>query len=221
MKTKEKLAAVKLRKKGYSLKEIVEALNIAKSSASEWVRNIPLSKSAEKRLLSRISKGQLASQKAKRIITAKKEKEALDNANLILSGFLLTDPCTKILCSMIYYCEGEKSVSKGVSFTNSDPNLVSLFLHLFRKSFSLDESKLRVCVHLHSYHNPKKQLKFWSKTTNIPLKQFIKPYLKPSSGMYKKEGYAGCVNIRYGDVIVSREIKAIALQFMERYGPIG
>jgi orotate phosphoribosyltransferase-like protein len=49
--TKEK--AIKLRKNGYSLKEISEKLNIAKSTASVWLRNIKLTQKAKKRLKKR------------------------------------------------------------------------------------------------------------------------------------------------------------------------
>ena len=38
----EKIKAINLRKKGYSLNEIVEKLGVAKSSVSVWVRNEPL-----------------------------------------------------------------------------------------------------------------------------------------------------------------------------------
>lgn len=216
MKVKERFAAIKLRKRGYSLNEIVKALNIAKGSASVWVRNTPLSKIAEKRLLTRITAGQLASQKAKRAQTTIKEEYAISEANKVISEMHFDKSFVNILCAFIYYCEGTKDVRKGLSFTNSDPDLVRLFLSLFRKSFDLNEKKFRVCIHLHSYHDPKKQLKFWSKTTNIPTGQFIKPYLKPTSGLYRKEGYQGCVSVRYGDVKVARELKALAFQFMKR-----
>ena len=215
MKLKERFAAVELRKKGYSLNEIVEILHIAKGSASVWVRNISLSKTAEKRLLTRITIGQLASQKAKRAQTVIKESNAIDIADEIISKLVFNKNVAQILCAFIYYCEGSKDVRKGLSFTNSDPDLVRFFLSIFRKSFDLNEKKFSVGVHLHSYHNPKKQLKFWSKTTNIPVEQFIKPYLKPTSGLYKKEGYPGCVSVRYGSAKIARELKAVAVQFMK------
>lgn len=116
---------------------------------------------------------------------------------------------------MIYYCEGRKAARDGVAFTNSDPNLIATFLGLFRRSFNVDEKKFRVCIHLHSYHDKKQQLKFWSKKASIPMQQFIKPYQKAYSGIYKKEEYQGCVSIRYGDVHIARELKAIALEFMK------
>ena len=45
-----KIRAIKLRKKGFSLQEISQSLNIAKSTASLWLRKISLSEEAIKKL---------------------------------------------------------------------------------------------------------------------------------------------------------------------------
>lgn len=60
-KIKEKLKAIKLRGQGFSLNEILKEIDVSKSSVSEWVRNVPLSNSARKRLLTKIKLGQLIS----------------------------------------------------------------------------------------------------------------------------------------------------------------
>jgi hypothetical protein len=216
MKLKQKAQAIRLRKQGNSINEIAEKVRVSKSSVSLWVRDITLSGVAKKRIEARLSKGQIASQKAKYEQTALREQFARQRAQQILIDAAFNHNEIKLLCALIYYCEGTKNVSKGVNFTNSDPGLMALFLGLFRQSYELDERKFRVCVHLHSYHDRDKQLKFWSKTSNIPLAQFIKPYQKLHSGLYKKEGYQGCVSVRYGDVRIARELKAIALECMDK-----
>jgi hypothetical protein len=174
------------------------------------------SEKAKKRIECQLTKGQLAAQKAKYAQTAAKEEYAWKSAEITLKDFKTDQRTQKVLCAMIYHCEGSKSVSKGVNFVNSDPGLIAYFLCLFRSSFDLDEKKFRVCVHLHSYHKKDKQLKFWSKTSNIPLSQFIKPYQKAHSGLYKKEGYQGCIAVRYGDVGIARELKAIACECIKK-----
>jgi hypothetical protein len=65
----------------------------------------------------------------------------------------------------------------------------------------------------------KKQLNFWSKCTNIPLSNFIKPFMKKSSGLYKKKEYQGCASIRYYDSCIAKELKYLAIEYMN--GPIG
>ena len=217
MKKELQLKAIELRKQGYSVKELHKKLGVSKSSISLWVSTVPLSVKAKKRLMQNYTNGQIASQKTIKEKTRQKNIVAQNFANTILPKSELDKNIQALLCSMIYLCEGNKSVRAGVTFTNSDPNLIASFVYLLRNSFDLNEKKFRVLMHLHSYHDEKTQKEFWSKITNIPKTQFHKSYLKPSNGRYKKEGYQGCIKVWYGDVSVSRKMYSIAKTFMERY----
>jgi hypothetical protein len=79
-----RLKAVALRKKGYSLKEISVRFHVAKSTASLWCENVALGATAEARYFS----------------------EALNEIHLSSNH-------DKILCAMIYWCEGAKSARGG------------------------------------------------------------------------------------------------------------
>lgn len=216
-KIEEKLKAISLRKKGYSLNEIVEKVGVAKSSVSVWVRNIPLNNHARKRLLTKIKIGQLISAENKR----RKTKEILDNyrkqALKDIRNKGLDKITAKIICSLIYWCEGTKNYFQGLNFTNSDPRLIKTFLYLLRKSFNIDEKKFRPCIHLHKYHNPKKQLNFWSKATKIPKTQFIKPFIKLNTGKRIRENYPGCIAIRYHNSSITKQLLMIAETFLIEY----
>lgn len=216
-----RLKAIELRKKGYSLNEIVEELGIAKGSASVWVRNVPLSAAARRRLLTRIKLGQLLSAESKRrktqeLLDSYREKAAVD-----LGRTNLNHETNKLVCSLLYWCEGGKNHYHGVSFTNSDPKLIKTFLCLLRNSFELDEKKFRPCIHLHEYHNPRKQLDFWSKITDIPKDQFIKPFRKPNTGKRIRTNYPGCIAIKYHSTAVARQLLAAAEVFLSKYGGVG
>ncbi len=216
MKIYQQNKAKLLRQKGYSLNEISRLLEVSKSSISLWIRNIKLSPEAKRRIIARFTAGQLASQETKRKQTALKESEAKTLAENILNNYFPNININKILCAMIYYCEGNKIIKDGIRFTNSDPLLIATFLRLFRSCFKIDEGRLRGCIHLHGYHDKEVQLKFWSKIARIPKCQFIKPYIKQNSGLYKKEGYQGCVSIRYADTKIARELKILAIECMNR-----
>jgi len=82
-------------------------------------------------------------------------------------------------------------------------------LKSLRLGFALDESRFRGLIHLHSYHDPKKQLAFWSDVTGIPKSQFQKPYLKPNTGVRKRKNYQGCLSLRYGEAKIARKLDAI------------
>lgn len=102
----------------------------------------------------------------------------------------------KIFCALLYWREGGKYDDRSIQFTNSDSKLVNAFLNLLRNSFSLNESKLRIFLHIHSYHSVRKQIKFWSSVTKVPPLQFIKPYIKSNTGKRIKFDYLGCINVK-------------------------
>jgi len=88
-----------------------------------------------------------------------KVKIVLDKCRKIVDNVTDSEENRKLACALLYWCEGEKK-GGAVRFTNSDPVMIQTFLNLFRQSFKLDESKFRICLHLHSYHNQQKQKKF-------------------------------------------------------------
>ncbi len=217
-KIKEKLRAIELREKGYSLKEIVDVIGVAKSSVSGWVRNVPLDSRARERLLTKIKKGQLMGAEVRRNATKENFQAHYKKAEEDLNSQVLNKQMARILCSLIYWCEGGKNSSNGVRFTNSDPVLIKTFLTLLRENFDIDEDKFRVGLHLHEYHNPKIQLAFWSKASDIKSSQFIRPYLKPHTGKRIKKDYPGCANIYYYSNDIARQLLATAKVFLNKMG---
>lgn len=209
--------AQNLRKRGASLKELSQKLGISKSTASLWSRNIILSNKAQRRLLGVISKAQLISAQ-KRIAKTNESRFQYENKGReLIARIKISDDILKLFCGLLYWCEGSKADDNTVQFTNSEPKLIKSFVELLRRSFILDEKKFRVSLHLHGYHSAKKQIDFWSKITKIPKKQFIKPYRKPNTGKRIKLSYQGCVNLRYNDVKVARELLGIGQAFLNKY----
>lgn len=221
LKIAEKLRAIALREKGYSLNEIIKEVGVAKSSVSEWVRNVPLTPKAQKRLLTKIKLGQFnaAISKRRKVDDAFKQHRRIAEEEILTKD--LDKSHKKTICSLLYWCEGAKNHYRGVVFTNSDPRLIKTFLQLFREGFVVNEKKFSVCVHLHEYHNVNKQLRFWSRVTKIPLKNFIKPYLKLNSGKRIHKNYPGCVSVRYGNNDMARQLLATAQVFLANYGGVG
>lgn len=216
MKKNLEIRAKELRVKGYSIKELSEFLGVSKSTISIWVKNVILTKNAKIRLLEKSTKARLKSQATIKEKTRIKEEEAVNFSENIANSNFFSKESMICLCAMIWWCEGSKRETSLV-FTNSDPNLIQSFLYLLRKSFDLDESKFRVLMHLHDYHNELELKSFWSKITKIPISQFNKSYQKASNHAFKKEGYKGCIKIQYGDISIFRKMHAVAKIFMERY----
>jgi hypothetical protein len=201
--------AIKLRKQGYSLKEIADKIHISKSTASIWLDDVLLSEKAKTRLKKRKIFGQYKS------IQISKEKRIMRNkqynimAIKTLKHFAFNTNTAKILCSLIYYCEGIKGSDSRVTFINSDPTLIKLFLSLLRKGFIVNESKFRMLMHLHDYHNQNKQMEFWSKLSSIPKNQFSKTYIKPHTKIRIRKNYQGCVSIRYYHANIAKELLSL------------
>lgn len=217
MKKELQIKAKKLRLKGYSVKELHRMLGVSKGTISIWVRNVKLSNRAQARLRQNYTNGQLASQKTIKEKTRQKNIVADNFAINALNLINFSPEIILLSCALLYQCEGSRDVKDAVTFTNSDPVLIKTFMFLFRESFDLDEKKIRILMHLHDYHNENLQKKFWSRITGVPNKQFLKTYNKKNIGFYKKEGYQGCIQIRYHDVVIGRKLQAVAKMFMERY----
>lgn len=206
-------SARELRGKGYSYAEISKELHISKSTASLWARDIILTEDAQSRLRTRFLIGQAASRQVqsktyqeKLVIIRQSEQEYIKNSSEIPK---------RLICALIYWCEGAKDPSR-VRFTNSDSKLISTFLSLFRESFCVDESKFRVLMHLHPYHDEELQKKFWSDITCINENQFSKTFWKLNTGKVKRENYPGCVHIAYYDALIAKQLLSLATVFMDK-----
>lgn len=112
------------------------------------------------------------------------------------------------LLASLWWCEGSKDLRDGVRFTNSDSGTIRFFLGLMRTVFRIDEGRIRLMLHLHEYHDMEAQKAFWAGVAGISQDQLYQPYLKPRTGLRKREGYQGCVTVRYGDVKIARILKA-------------
>jgi len=215
---KVKRKAFRLRTNGYSIKEIADKLHIVKSTVSLWVRDIQLDEKAQKRLNERRL---LPYYKAAIRWKEKREKEKEDTklaAMKIVKGIKENINQKKIYCSLLYWCEGAKSYNDSIRFVNSDPVLIKTFLTLFLEGFQIKESKFRVLMHLHSYHNENVQKDFWSNLTKIPKTQFNKTFLKPNTKKRIRDDYPGCVAISYHNRKMARLLRAIYQSFSEKIG---
>lgn len=212
--TKER--ALFLRRKGFSIKEVAAKLKIAKSTSSVWLKDILLDEKAQNRLKKRRIFGQFKS----RLIHFKKRKEQQDKRYIkveqILSKIEISKELCKLCCALLYWCEGNKGRDTMVRFTNSDPQLIKMFLSLLREGFDINESKFRALIHLHQYHDEEKQKVLWHEITKIPLNQFNRSYLKPNTGKRRHDNYPGCIAISYYDAEVAKELTTIYNSFVQR-----
>ena len=216
MKPVLKQKAIGLRTEGLSLLEISKKLNISKSTASLWVRDVELDFDAK--FLLKI-KGKKGLEKGRLVMAKLREKRRTETnlfADNLVKDYKFSNESLLLAIALIYYCEGAKDEMAGISFTNSDPGLLSYFVEGCRKVFNLDDAGWRASMHLHSYHNEADELKFWSKTLRIPASQFHKTFHKKNKGLYPKAGYRGCVRVRYYKSEYSKKLLAVAKSLFKK-----
>lgn len=212
----DKKVAQMLRKLGLSYSEINEKLSRkrAKSTLSHWCRNIPVSPSEELIMKERFAqklvearKRSIASRKARRQAYFKDVAER----NAGIDSLLADNVSRKALLGILYLAEGTKHKNGSLTFGNSDPRIIRLYLYLLRTCYELDESKFRCTVQARA-DSPLMELEnFWSKETAIPLEQFYSARIdkrtigKPS----EKPDYRGVCRIDYFSADLFYEIMSI------------
>ncbi len=143
--------AIKLRREGLSYSEIQGQVRVARSTLSLWLRSIGLSKKQSQRLSDKKIVSALRGAQKRKEIRIKSSNEiktksagdvgALTSRELWLIGIAL------------YWAEGakqhENNVSQGVNFTNSDPNLLKLFLVWLEKCCNVTKNDLVFELYIH------------------------------------------------------------------------
>ncbi len=204
VKLKEKQKAIRLRKRGYSYSEILKQVPVAKSTLSLWLRSVGLSKRQKQRLtekkLAAAYRGAADRRSHREYITkeikekAKREIGKIDKRELWMIGIAL------------YWAEGakEKEYRPGarVSFSNSDPKMVKIFLKWLGKCCKISRKEIIFRIYLHETAEKRKTKiqKYWSKVTDLPLKCFQKISWKRSKISTKRKNigkdYHGLLQIK-------------------------
>lgn len=180
---KKKFLAQKLRKRGYSISEIANMLNMQKSGTiSKWCRDILLTPEQIKRLT---KKQQSRSYKGRMIAVEKLRKARMKEVKLMRREGLkeigkLSKRDLFLSGVSIYWSEGyTHSSNDQVGFTNSDPKMILFMLKWFKEICKVTEDKFSLQIRINEIHkNRVKEIEnYWSKLTGIPLSQFTKTIL--------------------------------------------
>ena len=125
----------------------------------------------------------------------------------------------KIAGAILYWAEGYKTEkSSGIDFTNSDPEMIKVFMNFLRNIYELDESRFRILLYCYSDQNVEKLIKFWSKITHIPIGQFTKPYIRNDFNKSGRRMEYGMVHIRYMDKKLLLSVKNLIDLYVKKLG---
>ncbi len=127
----------------------------------------------------------------------------------------------KVAGIMLYWAEGARfneKTSKIVDFTNSNPEMIKIFLEFLRIICGVEEKRLRVFLYCYSNQDIEKLKKYWYKLTNISLKQFTKPYVRKSFSLEKNNKMKyGLIHIRYGEMKLLLQIEKWIQEYLKKH----
>ena len=208
--------AVSLRKNGKTYGEIRKTIGkpIPKSTLSEWFKNIKLSKKQQQRIKDRISDNIHRGHVIALEVNKEKRKKYLDSVTrrvIHLKKLTVNQDIAKIIVAMLYLGEGSKTKRGSLMFGNSDPRVIALFLRLLRQCYNINEDKFRCTLQCRADQNIETLERFWSKITNVPLKQFYKARVdsRTIGKKSRKMDYKGVCRIDYFSADLFNEIMKI------------
>lgn len=214
MKFNEKIKAIRLRKLGCSYTKILKEIKVSKSTLSIWLRDIELTPNQEGKLLKGRELSRYAGAKAQQKKRIEKTREIMDEAKKEIEN--LAKNILFLPGIMLYWAEGAKS-NETIKFSNSDPLMIKLMMRWFREICNVREEKFRIALHIHELHCRKDMERYWSKITSVPLKQFQKTYVKPTSlGQRRNVLYNGTCVICVFDKNLFRRMQGWKLGFLEK-----
>ena len=209
MKLIEKEKARALRKKGYSINQIVKEAGLTKASVSVWVRDIILTKKQRQGLSERgRSVESVERRKASRLFNENNRRQKIiDNAKKDFTSINLEQ--LKLIGIILYLGEGGKTSRGMARLANSDPLVIKIMMRFFREICSVPDNKFRCYLYIHDNLNEKSAKKYWSRLLNLPLSQFNKSYIVKNNPdrLRKIKHQYGVLRISVSDIYLLRRIK--------------
>ncbi|MFA6295496.1 MAG: hypothetical protein WC666_03685 [Candidatus Paceibacterota bacterium] len=210
-----KKRAIFLRSKGKTYSEIncVLRKKISKSTLSYWLQNINLSKSVKEKVRSKNIE-HLNRIRLKALNTLKKSRNnyfrRIKADNFTLKKIINNKDICKIALSMLYLGEGSKR-GGSLTFCNSNPYIIQLFLYLLRNCYNLDERKFRCTLQCRADQDIEQLQDYWSKITNLDKDLFNKPQVDKRSFGKKtlKDDYKGVCRLDYYSADIYNQISII------------
>lgn len=209
--------AIALRHEGKTYGDIrtILGVKIPKSTLSTWLSQTSLTDIEKKKMETRrrikIHDGRMKALAVMRLQKAKKLQE-MQNRYVHLKKLLEDGDIAKISLALLYWCEGTKDNRGSCCFSNSDGNIIRLFLELMRRCYEIDETKFRGTVQCRADQNAKELTLYWSDITGISLKQFYSPQIdrRTAGKPTQKLDYKGVCRIDYFSAAIYNDLKVIA-----------
>lgn len=205
MKREIREKARQMRQDGMSVRDIASLLNVSKGSVSIWVRDIQLTiaqiaqlKEKRKSYSAQYNGARQNRQKymeMRQVYQDEGRAKAREMHPLHLTG------------CMLYWAEGAKDIN-GMYFTNSDPNMLKLFMRFLRQEMKVDESTITLRIHCHTTAPEEiyRIEQYWLNLLDLPETALRKTIFKQGSDKSKHILKNGVCSIRIHRVALVQHI---------------
>lgn len=220
----KKTQALKLRRKGMSIKAISEKLDVSKGTASVWCRDIVLTQEQEKHLKEGMIKAGHKGRMLGAEMNRKKKTDAiafyrksgkndivsLSKRELFISGVAL------------YWAEGVKASQSRLAFVNSDPKLILFMYKWFGLCLQVKSNEFAPRIFINEMHQKreKKLVEYWSSLLQLPKEQFGNVVFLKMKQKKVYENYDSYFGILSLGVVKSTHLKYKILGLIEALGDV-
>lgn len=200
-KSRERLIARELRRKGESIREIAKIVGVSRSSSSIWCRDILLTPEQTESLIQRDKDG---GAKGRLVAAELRKAERVSRVDFFsnIGAGTVGSPCLHELYLIglaLYWAEGSKKRGR-VRLCNSDSRIINIYIVWLERCLNVKRSDLTCRVSMNEDHKYRQEEieKHWSEVTCIPHCQFTKTTLIRASlkKVYERmEEYFGVLDV--------------------------
>ena len=186
-----------MRQRGYTYKEILAVVPVAKSSLSLWLKDLPLTRSEKVALKNRrnsnITRGRIKVAGILHTRRLSREKEQLTEARTVFHEYA-NEPFFHAGL-LLYWAEGGKRTNQW-QFMNSDADMQKVMVKWLVVYSGIEKNDLRFRLYVHKAYQSEECDSWWAHKLQVSPSQFLKTIIKPSGlGIKKRPNYRGCLRI--------------------------
>ncbi len=196
--------AIELRGQGWSVNDIALEIGVARSTAWQWVKHLPLDLDSDRAHTKRQKGRQLTDGRWRAHRACRDAAREAAHGDAAAQVGAVSGRDLLLLGALAYWCEGTKAKpwrpnDEALGFTNSDPALVRLFI-TFLESVGCPRDVPSYRVAIHESADAAAAMVWWSDQIRLPMERFLRPSLKrhnPSPRRHNTaEDYHGCLIVR-------------------------
>lgn len=198
---------ISLRKRGFTMDEIAKYCDIAKSTASLWLKNEAFSESITQRNKQRV--GQDNAKRLKLIMKTRASERVKRSVDLIRDAetqfkHYQDDPLF-IAGAVLYLAEGNMMPTQSIRISSTKMDVHRIFISFALEYLGIDKSKIHFWLLLYPNHSEEECVRKWCKAVGLKHSQFYKnQYVKTASN--KKTLHYGVGNTIIGSIAMKQKL---------------